>query len=74
MGVHFFTSLSSMFRPLVLLFVLAFGPPQAAGEGVVGDSSVVRGTERVADVLVSWVKLKARDAVVAGTEYGRVHT
>lgn len=49
-------------------------PPQAAGEGVVVDSSVVRGRGGVADVLVSWGKLKVGDVVVAGTEYGRVRT
>lgn len=73
MGVNFFTSLSFTSRPLVLLFVLAFGPPQAAGEGATGDSSVVRGTERVADVLLSWGKLEVGDTVVAETGYGRVH-
>lgn len=49
-------------------------PLQAAGEGVVVDSSVVRGRGGVADVLVSWGKLKLGDVVVAGTEYGRVRT
>lgn len=48
--------------------------PQAAAEGVVVDSSVVLGKGSVADVLVSWGKLKLGDVVIAGMEYGKVRT
>ncbi|CAM9120835.1 unnamed protein product [Choristocarpus tenellus] len=45
---------------------------QAAGEGVVVDSSVERGLGCVTDVLVSWGKVKVGDIVVAGLEQGKV--
>lgn len=45
---------------------------QVAAEGVVIDSAVVRGKGAVADILVTWGRLKPRDVVVAGTEYGKV--
>lgn len=48
--------------------------PQAAGEGVVVDSSIVKGRGGVADVLVSWGTLKVGDVMVAGTEFGRVRS
>lgn len=47
---------------------------QAAAEGVVVDSCLVQGKGCVADVLVTWGKLKVGDVVVAGTEYGKVRT
>lgn len=45
---------------------------QAAAEGLVVDSAIVKGQGAVADVLVTWGKLKPKDIVVAGTEYGKV--
>lgn len=36
------------------------------------DSAIVKGQGGVADVLVTWGKLKLKDIVVAGTEYGKV--
>ena len=36
------------------------------------DSAIVKGQGAVADVLVTWGKLKPKDIVVAGTEYGKV--
>lgn len=49
-----------------------FRVSQAAAEGIVVDSSVVQGKGGVADVLVSWGKLKVGDVIVAGLEYGKV--
>ncbi|CAM9093951.1 unnamed protein product [Ectocarpus sp. 4 AP-2014] len=45
---------------------------KAAAEGLVVDSAIVKGQGGVADVLVTWGKLKPKDVVVAGTEYGKV--
>lgn len=45
---------------------------QAPAEGLVVDSAIVQGQGGVADVLVTWGKLKLKDVVVAGTEYGKV--
>eukprot|EP00752_Nemacystus_decipiens_P006400 g5764.t1 len=45
---------------------------KAAAEGLVVDSAIVKGQGGVADVLVTWGKLKPKDIVVAGTEYGKV--
>lgn len=45
---------------------------QATAEGLVVDSAIVKGQGGVADVLVTWGKLKPKDVVVAGTEYGKV--
>lgn len=36
------------------------------------DSAIVQGQGAVADVLVTWGKLKPKDVVVAGVEYGKV--
>lgn len=47
---------------------------QAPAEGLVVDSSVVKGKGAVADVLISWGKLKQGDIVVAGLEYGKVRS
>ena len=38
------------------------------------DSSMVKGKGGVADVLISWGKLKLGDVVVAGLEYGKVRS
>lgn len=45
---------------------------KAAAEGLVVDSAIVKGKGGVADVLVTWGKLKPKDVVVAGMEYGKV--
>lgn len=45
---------------------------QAPGEGVVVESSLVKGRGLVTDVLVSWGKLKVGDIVLSGTEFGKV--
>lgn len=58
--------------PALLDVIFLFIGSQVAAEGVVVDSAVVRGKGAVADILVTWGRLKPRDVVVAGTEYGKV--
>lgn len=60
------------FCSLFGLFVPFGHFPQAPGEGVVVDSSVVKGRGLVTDVLVSWGKLKVGDIVLSGMEFGKV--